>query len=152
MYAFNPGDIVEIETSNGLAYVQVTHNHPSYPEVFRALPGLFQKRPDDFSLLAKREGVFVAMSPLRSAIERGSLSGEFCGNQPVPKSEQTFPTFKMAIRDKQGNVAYWWYWDGEGLRYEADADADNETLPAREIMSVKALVGRLAAAEMQSAD
>ena len=38
MEEYAPGDIVEVETTKGLAYVQLTHTHPSYPQAFRTRP------------------------------------------------------------------------------------------------------------------
>ena len=46
---FSAGDVIEIETEAGLSYVQVTHLHPSYPEVVRTLPGKYQTRPKNLS-------------------------------------------------------------------------------------------------------
>ena len=75
MREFSPGDVVEIRTPNGLAYVQVTHRHPSYPEVVRALSGLHEGRPDDPGALAAKPASFTAMIPLKGALDRLQLHG-----------------------------------------------------------------------------
>jgi hypothetical protein len=43
----------------------------------------------------------------------------------------------MPIRDKQGEIVYWWFWDGRGLSYDAELDAEQAKLPLREVMSGK---------------
>lgn len=76
MKQFQPGDIIEVKLQNGLGYVQVTHNHPAYPEVVRALPGRHSKRPDDIAMLVAGKTAFTCMLPLFSVMEKGGLEGE----------------------------------------------------------------------------
>jgi hypothetical protein len=42
------GDVLEIETTKGLAYFQYTHQHPVYGGLIRVLPGLYAERPAHF--------------------------------------------------------------------------------------------------------
>lgn len=140
----HPGDIVEIQTPGGLAYVQVTHNHASYPEVVRALPGLHQERPDDLETLARSASLFTSMLPLGGAIEKELIRGARIGSATIPEQHRAFPTFRMPIRDKRGGIAYWWLWDGEGLRYETDLDDQAAEFPMREVMSIDAFLDKLA--------
>lgn len=139
-----PGDIIEIETDDGLAYVQVTHTHPSYPEVVRALPGHHDSRPDGFDVLARSKSAFFAMLPLGGAIEGKRINGSKVGSAAIPPEHKDFPTFRMPIRDKKGGVAYWWLWDGEGLRYETELDEESADLPMREVMPSKTFMEKLA--------
>lgn len=136
----HPGDIVEIQTPGGLAYVQVTHNHASYPEVVRALPGLHESRPADLGALAQSPSLFTAMLPLGGAIEKKRVKGSMIGSAAIPDRYKTFPTFRMPIRDKRGGTTYWWLWDGESLRYETDLDAQAAEFPMREVMSLDAFL------------
>ena len=138
-----PGDIVEIETPAGFSYVQVTHNHPSYPEVVRSLGRLHESRPADINSLAGFAHGFKALLPLGSAIETGRVKGARIGTAPIPEKHKAFPTFRMAIPDKKGGIAYWWLWDGEGLRYVTELDEESMELPIREVMSVDKFLARL---------
>ncbi len=138
----SPGDIVEIETDGGLAYVQVTHNHVSYPEVVRGLPGLQATRPE-LALLARAPTAFTALFPLGGALEQGRITGRKVANHPVPETDRAFPTFRMPVRGRQGNVVYWWLWDGEGLRFETDLEPANDKLPMREVMALDSFMARL---------
>ena len=137
-----PGDVVEIPTADGLTYVQVTHTHPSYPEVVRTLPGAHGTRPD-MAIVANAKTVFSAMLPLGDAITGGRLAGEKIGNFPIPDKDRPFPTFRMPVRDRDGNTVYWWLWDGDGLRFESDPAADVAHLPMREVMALDRFLARL---------
>jgi hypothetical protein len=43
------GDIAEIKTAAGLAYVQYTHDSEDMGQIVRVLPGLYASRPTDFA-------------------------------------------------------------------------------------------------------
>jgi hypothetical protein len=139
----NPGDIVEIETPGGNAYVQVTHNHASYPETVRVLAGRHQKRPEDFDVLVRSKSDFVAMLTLAGAMKNKRMKAEKVGSAAVPPEHKAFPTFRMPIRDKQGGIAYWWLWDGEGLSYVTELDEKTSDLPMREVMSINTFMEKL---------
>lgn len=143
MAAFVPGDIVEIETARGLAYVQVTHDHPSYPQVVRAMPGLHAARPD-IQALSRREAAFTAMVPLAGD---GAVTLRKLAHVPVAQADRPFPRFRMEILDKidgaRDAVAYWWFWDGEGLTCDADPTPEERRLPRREVLSIGEVVERL---------
>ncbi len=135
MTDLTPGDLVEIKTGKGLAYAQITHNHPSYPPVVRAIAGIKQTRPDDVAAIAQEETAFVAMIPLDGAMRHAGAPFEVIGHVEIPEDQRAFPTFRMPIRDKKGEIVYWWFWDGRGLSYDTELDAAQEKLPLREVMT-----------------
>ncbi|MHA6344310.1 hypothetical protein [Roseivivax sp. CAU 1761] len=135
MTEFEPGDLVEIRTARGLAYAQVTHRHPSYPPVVRALEGTHETRPDDLEALAAGPTRFVAMIPLAAALRQAGAECAAVARLDIPEDQRAFPTFRMPVRDKQGEVVYWWFWDGRGLSYDVELDARQQDLPMREVMS-----------------
>lgn len=139
----HPGDIVEIETSEGLAYAQVTHNHASYPEVVRVLSGLYDSRPADIETVARKTNRFVAMLTLGDAIDNKRVKAMKVGSAAVPQKYKDFPVFRMSIRDKQGGIAYWWLWDGEGLSYVTELDEKTSDLPMREVMSLSSFMDKI---------
>ena len=143
--ALVPGDLVEIDTGKGLAYLQITHDHASYPEVLRALAGLHAARPADLASLAAGETAFTAMVPLGQMLASGRLSGRRLGQFALPDAARAFPTFRTPIRDRTGAVVYWWFWDGEGLRFDADPGPEADRFPLREVIGVDALLERLRA-------
>ncbi|MCC6007439.1 MAG: hypothetical protein JJU40_07160 [Rhodobacteraceae bacterium] len=141
-----PGEIVEIETPAGLAYVQVTHLHPAYPEVVRGLAGLHMSRPADLEMLARAPTCLTVLSPLGAALSRNEMQARRLGRASLPEQARRFPVFRMPIRDRRGGIVYWWFWDGEGLSLMPPQGAPGESLPLREVTPPAALASRLAAA------
>ena len=137
MKEFSPGDLVEIDTGFGLAYVLVTHDHPSYPTVVRPLAGLHDSRPADLKAVAGGEALSTVMIPLMGALKRLGVSHEVVATIDISDIAHKFPTFRMPIRDKQGNIVYWWFWDGQGLTYEVDPSVEQNAMPLREITSAE---------------
>ncbi|MEQ8488275.1 MAG: hypothetical protein RLP08_24825 [Marinovum algicola] len=135
MTEFEPGDVVEIKTDQGLAYAQVTQRHASYPTVVRALEGTYDSRPDDIAGLVAGGTSFVAMIPLASALPQAGAACEVVARLEVPEAHQAFPTFRMPIRDKAGEIVYWWFWDGRSLSFEVELDRNQSSLPIREVMT-----------------
>jgi hypothetical protein len=141
------GDVVEIETPSGLAFVQVTHHHVSYPEILRALAGPMPARPNDIEMLARLPSRFVAMFPLSDALARMGFPGRRVGAAAIPDAAKPFPTFSMPIRDKidgiRGEIAYWWLWNGDGLTYTSAPPQEVGCLPERKVLTLDELVSRL---------
>ena len=113
--SFRPGDIVEVQTPTGVAYVQLTHMRPPHPEILRVLPGSHAVRPDGLEALAAATDTPVLMFPLTAAVNDGRLKATLAGHAPVPPAHRDFPLFRIPIRDRSGAVLYWWHWDGNGL-------------------------------------
>lgn len=134
------GAIVEIRTAAGLAYAQYTNHHPSYGEVVRILPGLHEQRPDDFAWLVQSEGGTHVLLPLKKAVGRDGAPLAVVGWQPVPPSQKRFPTFRMAVRDRQGNIVYWWLWDGAMIWHQKELSSDQQQLPFRAVLSLDELI------------
>lgn len=139
---FSPGDVVEISIPGGLAYVQVTHTHVAYPEVVRILPGLHQERPA-LGTVASVPTRSVVMIPLGGALTHGKLQGAKIGAAEIPKADKKFPTFKMPIRGKKGEIVYWWLWEGEGLTYTLEDDPRLKGASQREVPMLQDFISML---------
>ena len=150
-----PGDIVAIETETGPALVQVTHTHVSYPEVLRVLGKGLGAASDagadnvaDPAGLAQAPTRAIAMAPLGAMLASGRLQGRVLGRAPLPADARAFPLFKMPIFDKidgrRENVAYWWLWDGDGLRFSTAPDHEFDRVPLREVLGAERLLALLA--------
>lgn len=142
MEEYLPGDIVEIETHKGLAFVQLTHIHPSYPPVVKFFKGAYEKRPDNVASLASGNAS-MAMVPLSGVLQKLGLKHSRVCNVEIPKSNQNFPIFRMPIRGKQGEIIYWWFWDGQGLTFSSELVVQQEKLPMREVMSAQTFLAQL---------
>jgi hypothetical protein len=103
--------------------------------VVRALDGVHAARPDDLGPLVSGPTRFVAMIPLDSALDKLGRAHEVVGHVEVPEEQKPFPTFRMPIRDKKGEIVYWWFWDGRGLSYDVELDDAQKALPLREVMT-----------------
>lgn len=77
------GDVFEVRTPRGRAYLQYTSNHPEYSDTVRVLPGLFDTRPSPEALasLVAQEGYFTFYR-VALAVRHGLV--EFIGSYPVP--------------------------------------------------------------------
>lgn len=62
------GDICEIATPAGLAYVQYTHDGRGMGQLVRVLPGLFSTRPTDFAELSQQKERYFAFYTLSYAL------------------------------------------------------------------------------------
>ena len=145
MTDLTPGEVVEIEVGQRKAYAQITHYHSSYPPVVRVLDGLLDERPSDIGALVAGETQFIAMIPLGTALKRAGASFEIVGNFEVPAAHRDFPTFRMPIRDKKGEIIYWGLWDGRGLSYDVELTEAQDALPLREVMTGKRFLELIAA-------
>ena len=134
-----PGDIVAVDTTNGLRHVQITHLRAPYPDVLRAIDPTGAERPED---IAKGKTAFIAMVELGRALRDDTVATRIIGHATIPQNDRAFPTFRLPIRNKAGEIVYWWTWDGEGLSVAPEAGETD--FPIREILPVGALRKRLA--------
>ena len=108
------GDLLEIPTKHGLAYVQFSHYHESPPRmgaIIRVLPGFFPERPTDFQSLAERKELYYTLFPVQAAVNRHIF--HIAGHASVPRHSAAFPLFRSGNADPQtGKVNQWWLWDG----------------------------------------
>lgn len=86
------GDILEIKTPSGLAYIQYTHEHPDMGALVRILPGLFERRPKDFTDIARQRELYSTFYTLRYALPKGET--EVVSHQPVPDWTKSYPMMR----------------------------------------------------------
>lgn len=150
MQVFKPGDLLEIQSDHGLAYVLVTHDHPSYALVVRIFAGLHQERPSDLVAVAKGDVAHTIMIPLDATLQKLGIPYRVLTNVATSIATQPFPTFRTPIRDKQGSIVYWWFWDGRGLSYEANPNEEMNNMPIREITTANQFLNLLNKEQTQS--
>lgn len=136
------GDVIEIPTSNGLAYAQITHKVPSYGSLIRVLPGLFEVRPsrlDDITVLTERFYIFF---PAGAAVHRGLVA--VIGNVPVPTRAQPFPLLRQrGYIEPGGKVRDWWLWDGTNSWRVGQLTTEQRALSLGEIWNDTLLIERI---------
>lgn len=137
------GDIIEIPTPRGYAYAQYTHKVPSYGELLRILPGLYESRPADVASLSRMRERFHVFFPLGIATARGIVS--IAGTAEIPEQARAFPTFRMAGgQDRSGRIRNWWLWDGREQRYVGQLTPEQCHLSIAEVWNDTLLIERLA--------
>jgi len=64
------GDVFEIETSKGRAYLHYIYGDPTICELIRVLPGLYQERPGNLDEVLAKEERYMIFFPLKAAYRR----------------------------------------------------------------------------------
>lgn len=103
------GDVFEIRTDKGLAYIQYTHDHKDFGALVRVLPGLFSRRPDNVNALVFGPTRFVVFYPIVDAAKR-SLA-QLIGSFPIPDHADAFPLMKW-VKPKLDGSLEWSVWNG----------------------------------------
>lgn len=98
------GDIVEVKTPKGLAYLQYTHDRKGMGELVRILPGLFAVRPADFAQLANQRELYFVFYTLRHALKKRLV--EVASHQPIPEWVRQYPLMRWPARS-QGGIIGW---------------------------------------------
>ncbi len=109
------GDVYEVPTPAGRAYIQYTHDHEDMGQLIRILPGMHEDRPLDLaSVVVQMESYFTFYS-IAWALENRCI--EFVGNFPIPPSAKSFPTMRhgAGIEDAEGKVSKWFVGPGRDL-------------------------------------
>jgi hypothetical protein len=100
------GDIVEINTPAGLAYLQYTHNGGNMGELVRVLPGLFITRPTEFAELAKQKELYFVFYTLTYSLRKNLA--EIVSHQPVPQWAKPHPLMRWpGAQDQSGKTIAW---------------------------------------------
>ncbi len=115
------GDICEIKTPVGLAYVQYTHSGEDMGQLIRVLPGTYSSRPADFSSLASQRELYYVFYTLEYALRAKQV--EIVSNQPIPEWAKEFPLMRLggSVTDDEGRTINWSI--GHGLRLYTVEDA-----------------------------
>lgn len=134
------GDIVQILTSEGVSYAQLTHVHDEYGYLLRVFDGTYEEIPKNWLEGVTRSVQFSAFFPLQSAVNQSLLS--VVANCPVSDTLAEFPVFRSRSGGVGGSI---WLWDGTSSRMLDRALTDNEyRFPVRGIVSAPLLVERIA--------
>jgi Regulator of ribonuclease activity B len=100
------GDICEIKTPAGLAYIQYTHDSREMGQLVRVLPGLFDIRPTDVAELAKQRELYFVFYTLDSALRDDQVAVH--SYQPVPEWARPYPLMRWCgARDPSGRAIAW---------------------------------------------
>lgn len=122
------GDILEMATRRGLAYIQITHVDTAMGFLIRVIQGHFDERPANPEALAGRPTQFVTFFPVAHALTEGILSA--AGTAGVPVSDRAFPVFRVPGEvDRSGRVLNWLLWDGNTHKNIGQLRPEQRNLP-----------------------
>jgi hypothetical protein len=100
------GDVLEIDTSRGRAYAQITHTGIEfYGTLIRVLPGFFLKRPDPLGTVVSEKERYFTFFEAGPAVWRGDVT--IVGNEPIPAWARKFPLLRHGWR------GHWSLFDGK---------------------------------------
>ncbi len=135
------GDIIEVRTPRGLAYVQHAGKHPKYGDAIRVLPGFFQARPSDWSTLLAEEGYFT-FYPVGAAVSQGVV--EIAAHQLIPPGRELPAVYRRAgWTTPEGKVTTWFICEGARQTRRTELSADERRLFIADIWNHEFLVDRL---------
>ena len=135
------GDIVEINTQNGLAYAHVTHEHKQYGSLLRVYNRTYSARPDPIAAAVSCDPSFSCFFPLKHAVRRKIVS--VVGQADVPPAARYFPTFRTGVPDRSGKVRVWFLWDGSNEWRVGDLTPEQRRLPILGVINDTLLVERI---------
>ena len=111
--ALRLGDIFQLRTPKGFAYIQYSYMDDEYGHLVRILPGVFNTTPSSFSQLSQSKELFFVFFPLAAAVSKGIVTK--VAGETIPASAQKLPTMRRpGARDVNGRVLNWWIRDSHG--------------------------------------
>lgn len=134
------GQVYGINTSKGVAYFQYHSRNKLMGPLIRVLKGEYTKRPD-VSLLVKDETRFWTFLPVDALLRAKTI--ESCGVFDLPVHAKDFPLFRAGLRDKEGKVSSWWFWDGEKEWQAGDLSEEQKKISIRSILNDTMLIKRI---------
>lgn len=132
------GDVIEVATPCGYAYLQYTHEHPVHLSLVRVLPGLFPRRPDDLAPLVSGPERFAMLHLVKVGARQGLY--QVVGRYEIPEDARAFPLMRSNLFPGWSIVA-----DGEReVARVKELDDDQKQLPELAIWPFPDLVRAIA--------
>ncbi|PID23530.1 hypothetical protein [Sporosarcina sp. P7] len=99
------GDVFEVDTTSGKAYIQYVLHNEVIGDLVRVLSGVYDKRPENLiDIINVKEEYFVHF-PVKAAKKRKIV--ELVSNFELPKGIEVPTKFRTEIMDKDGNLIGW---------------------------------------------
>lgn len=92
------GDVLELSTNRGLAYVQFSAVHRDWGHLVRVLHGVYAERPENIGAMVAKPSDVRLFCLLPLALEWGDWVP--VGRLPIPETEAGFPLFRGLRRDE----------------------------------------------------
>ncbi len=133
------GDILEVKTPDGLAYLQYVGKHPDLGDTILVSPTTYQKRPADFDQTF--ENGYVTFYPVNAAISKNMV--EVVGRKDVPAG---LPPKRLRLEGVWSDRGVeTWVIEGEsGQTVKKTLSEEERRLPIGSIWNHEFLLQRLA--------
>ena len=99
------GDILELQTTKGLTYLQYIGKHQEYGDVILVLPKFYKSRPRELTEVVEDNG-YIAFYPARAAVREGLIeivkSHMLTGDIKIPETLR-----RAGARSRDGKVLSW---------------------------------------------
>lgn len=136
-----PGDMLEVATPRGLAYVQYVGKHSEYGDAIRVIPGFFQKQPQDWNALLAQEGYFT-FYPVSAAVSQGLV--RVAASAAIPSGKEMPSTYRRAgWITREGKTTMWFICEGTKETRRTELSDEERRLPIYAIWNHEFLVERL---------
>lgn len=119
------GDVFEINTPKGKAYLQYVYNNPDITELIRVLHGKYYEQPNDLSSIIEGNELYLVHFPLKVAYKRGIV--KLIGRFNVPNEFQIPKNMRSLHVDVDGN-RIWYIVDYDTWRREPVKELSNEQI------------------------
>lgn len=137
-----PGDILEVSTPRGLAYIHYSARDPEYGDAIRVLPGFFTTRPADFTLLASSPEAYFTFYPAIAAVSQGLV--EVVARVPVPPGHGLPSVYRRpGASDRDGRILAWIICEGTKETLVRELSEEQLHLPVASIWVHDTLVSYL---------
>lgn len=133
------GDIVQILTSEGISYAQLSHINKEHGYLIRVFEGKYGRIPEDWMEVVSRPVQFSAFFPLQSAVNQSLLA--VVRNCTIPEAIASFPTFRSRNGERGGSI---WLRDGNAsTMLDRPLGEEEQSYPVKGIISAPLLVERI---------
>lgn len=124
MVRLKVGDVFEIHTPRGKAYIQYVSNDEVIGELIRVLPGVYDNLPDNIKEIASGKEEFFIHFPLKAALKQKILKR--VSNFDLPKNFKIPTKFRTEVTDNEGNIIGWHIVDYDTLKRETVSKLSEE--------------------------
>lgn len=99
------GDVFEIVTPKGKAYIQYVLNNETIGELIRVLPGVYDNQPHNLAEIVEKKEEYFVHFPVKAANKQKII--ELVGTFGLPHEFDIPKQFRTLKKDRDGNVISW---------------------------------------------
>lgn len=118
------GDVFEVDTPRGKAYIQYVSHNEMIGELIRVLPGVYDKIPDNIKEIVTGKEEYFVHFPVKAAKKQKIV--ELISNFDLPKGLEIPKKFRTEIMNNDGNLVGWHIVDYETWQRETISELTEE--------------------------